>query len=302
MPGEGEVLIKVRAAALNPLDWHFMRGMPYLMRLTAGVSKPKSGRLGADVAGEVEAVGKNVTLFKAGDEVFGVCRGAFAEYGCAPESKLVLKPGSVTFEQAASLPIAAVTALQALRDKGQVQSGQKVLINGAAGGVGTFAVQIAKWLGAEVTGVCSARNVEMLRSLGADHVVDYTRENFTASELRYDVILDNVGNHSLSDYRRVLAPKGKYVLVGGGGPRDKGLLGPGLTRAITSTVLSWFVSQDMHFFIADINSKDLTTLGDLVAARSITPVIDRQYKLAEAPEAMRYLEEGHARGKLVILV
>ena len=300
-PGD-DVLIRVHAASLNPLDWHFMRGTPYLMRLTAGLRKPKSDRLGADAAGEVETVGRNVTRFKPGDRVFGVCRGAFAEYGCAPESKLVLKPGSVTFEQAASLPVAAVTALQGLRDKGQVQPRQKVLINGAAGGVGTFAVQIAKWLGAEVTGVCSTRNLEMVRSLGADHVIDYTRENFTQSAQRYDAILDNVGNHSLSDYRRVLPPKGKYVLVGGGGPNDKGLLGPGLSRAVTSTVLSWFVSQDMRFFIADTNTKDLTTLGDLVAAGKITPVIDRQYKLSETPEAMRYLEQGHARGKVVISV
>ena len=301
-PGDDEVLIRVHAASVNPLDWHFMRGTPYLMRLTAGPRKPKSGRLGADVSGEVEAAGKSVTRFKPGDQVFGVCRGAFAEYGCVPESKLVLKPGSVSFEQAASLPVAAVTALQGLRGKGQVQPGQKVLINGAAGGVGTFAVQIGKWLGAEVTGVCSARNVEMLRRLGADHVIDYTRENFTQSAQRYDAILDNVGNHSLSDYRRVLPPKGKYVLVGGGGATDKGLLGPGLSRAVTSTVLSWFVSQDMRFFIADINTKDLTTLGDLVAVGKITPVIDRQYKLSETPEAMSYLEQGHARGKVVISI
>jgi NADPH:quinone reductase-like Zn-dependent oxidoreductase len=301
-PGDDEVLIKVRAASLNPLDWHFMRGTPYVGRISMGLRKPKATRLGVDVAGEVEAVGRNVTLFKPGDQVFGVCRGALAEYGCAPESKLVLKPGGVTFEQAASLPVAAVTALQGLRDHERVQPGQKVLINGAAGGVGTFAVQIGKWLGAEVTGVCSTRNVEMVRSLGADYVIDYTLENFTQSVQLYDAILDNVGNHSLSEVRRVLHPKGKYVLVGGGGATDKGLLGPGLSRAVTSTVLSWFVRQDMRFFIADINAKDLTTLGDLVAAAKLTPVIDRQYKLSETDEAMRYLEQGHARGKVVITV
>ena len=301
-PGDNDVLIRIRAASVNPLDWHFMRGTPYFMRLMAGLSKPKSGRLGADVAGEVEAIGKNVTRFKPGNQVFGVCRGAFAEYGCAPESKLAIKPENVSFEQAASVPIAAVTALQGLRDHGKTQPGQKLLINGAAGGVGTFAVQIGKWLGAEVTGVCSTRNLEMVRSLGADHVIDYTRENFTASGQAYDVFLDNVGNRSLSECRRALRPKGKYVSVGGGGPNEQGLFGPGMARWAKAPLLSWFVSQDMRFFMADINPNHLATLVDLIAAEKITPLIDRQYKLSETPEAMRYLEQGHARGKVVITV
>lgn len=301
-PGDDEVLIKVRAASVNPADWHFMRGTPYLMRLAAGLRRPKSERLGADVAGEVEAIGKNATRFKPGDQVFGVCRGAFAEYACGPESKLAIKPANIGFEQAASVPVAAVTAIQGLRDRGQTQPGQKLLINGAAGGVGTFAVQIGKWLGAEVTGVCSTRNLDMVRSLGADHVIDYTRENFADAAQHYDVILDSVVNHSLSDFRRALRPKGRYVLVGGGGPSDGGLLGPGLFRAIVAPVLSWFVSQNMCFFVADINTKELTALGDLIAAGKITPVIDRQHKLNEVPEAIRYLEQGHARGKVVISV
>jgi len=298
-PQDNEVLIEVRAASLNPLDWHFMRGTPYIGRIMMGLRKPKNTRLGVDVAGQVQAVGRQVTQFKPGDAVFGAARGACAEYACAAESKLAMKPTNVTFEQAASVPIAGLTALQGLRDKGQIQSGQKVLINGASGGVGTFAVQIAKWLGAEVTGVCSTRNVDMVRSLGADRVIDYTQEDFTKCAQSYDAILDNVGNHSLSECRRVLNPRGKYVMVGGGGANEQGLLGPGLARAITTAVLSRFVSQDMGFFMANLNHKDLTILCDLMQTGKVTPVIDRRYRLSEV-EAIRYLEEGHARGKVVM--
>ncbi len=298
VPNDDQVLIKVRAASVNPYDWHFMRGTPYLMRIEAGLRKPKVTRLGGDVAGQIEAVGKNVTAFKSGDEVFGLCNGAFAEY-CIARSKLALKPANVTFEQAASVPVAALTALQALRDKGKIQPGQKVLINGASGGVGTFAVQIAKSLGANVTGVCSTRNVEMVRSLGADQVIDYTKEDFTKGAQRYDVILDNVPNHSLSECRRILNPNGKYVMIGGGGPNDGRWIGP-FGRVIHTLVLSPFVSQKMGMMIADPNKEDLTILGDLMQAGKVTPVIDRRYKLSEVPEAIRYLEEGHARGKVVI--
>ena len=300
VPADNEVLIKVRAASLNPLDWHFVRGTPHIMRITAGLLRPKVSRLGVDVAGEVEAVGKNVVHFQPGDEVFGTCRGALAEYACAAEPALVTKPGNVTFEQAASVPVAGLSALQALRDKGGVQPGQRVLINGASGGVGTFAVQIAKWLGADVTAVCSTRNLDLVRSLGAAQVIDYTCEDFTEDTQPYDVLLDNVGNRSLSECRRVLNAKGRYVLVGGGGPDDQGWLGPGLTRAITAPVLSIFVSQKMAFFLANLNNKDLTLLRDLVQAGKVTPVIDKQYSFADTPEAIRYVEAGHARGKVVI--
>jgi NADPH:quinone reductase-like Zn-dependent oxidoreductase len=298
--GDNEVLIKVRAAAVNPYDWHFMRGEPYLVRIAAGgLRKPKDSRLGADVAGEIEAVGRNITQFKPGDGVFGSCKGAFAEYACASESKLAMKPDNVTFEQAASVPIAAFTALQGLRDKGRLQPGQKVLVNGAAGGVGTFAVQIAKSFGAEVTGVCSTRNVEMVRSIGADPVVDYTQENFTQSALRYDVILDCVGNHSFSECRRVLNPRGIYV--GAGGTSDNWMIGP-LSRAIKALVLSWFVSQKQVMVLAKPSKEDLTIMGQLMATGKVTPVIDKRYSLSEVPDAIRYLEAGHARGKVVIIL
>ncbi len=291
------------SASVNPLDWHFMRGTPYLMRMEAGLRKPKSTRLGVDFAGTVEAVGRNPAAagqFKPGDEVFGGKNGAFAEYLCARADRaVVLKPANLTFEQAASVPIAAITALQALRDKGKIQPGQKVLINGASGGVGTFAVQIAKSFGADVTGVCSTRNVDMVRSLGANQVIDYTKEDFTKSAQRYDVILDNVPNHTLSECRRVLNPKGKYVMIGGGGPNDGRWIGP-FGRVISALVLSPFVSQDMGMMLAELNKKDLTILSDLMQAGKVTPVIDRRYKLSEVPEAIRYLEEGHARGKVVI--
>jgi NADPH:quinone reductase-like Zn-dependent oxidoreductase len=295
--GDNEVLIKVRAASVNPYDWHFMRGTPYAVRIPAGLRKPKVTRLGADVAGQVEAVGRNVTQFKPGDAVFGTCRGAFAEYACTSEAALVMKPSNVTFEQAASVPIAAFTALQGLRDKGHIQPGQKVLINGAAGGVGTFAVQIAKSYGAEVTGVSSTRNVDMVRSIGADRVIDYTQEDFTKSGQRYDLLFDAVGNHSLSACRRVLNPKG--VLIMAGGTAGRWMIGA-LARGIAALVLSRFVSQDLVGILARTRKEDLTIMRALIEAGKVTPVIDRRYKLSEVPEAVRYLEEGHARGKVVV--
>jgi NADPH:quinone reductase-like Zn-dependent oxidoreductase len=298
VPKDDEVLIRVRAASVNPLDWHYMRGTPYFVRMLTGLGKPKVARLGVDVAGQVEAVGKDVTQFKPGDEVFGSCRGALAEYACASESALVRKPDNLTFVQAASVPVAAFTALQGLRDKGQIQAGHKVLVNGAAGGVGTFAVQIAKSFGAEVAGVCSTRNVELVRSIGADRVIDYTREDFTKMGQRYDLFLDCVGNHSLWACRRVLNPKGTYVPVGG--TAGRWMIGP-LARALATLVLSWFVSQKLvKFFLARSSKADLTVLCELMAAGKVTPVIDRCFSLAEVAEAIRYLEQGHARGKVVI--
>jgi NADPH:quinone reductase-like Zn-dependent oxidoreductase len=301
-PADDQLLVKVRAASVNPLDWHFIEGTPYIMRaLGVGLRKPADTRLGVDFAGTVEVVGKNVTQFKPGDEVFGGRTGAFAEYVCVREARAVaLKPANITFEQAASVPIAGITALQGLRDKGKVQSGQKVLINGASGGVGTFAVQIAKSMGADVTGVCSTRNLDMVRSLGADHVIDYTKEDFTKGAQRYDVILDNVANHSLSECRRVLNPDGKYVLIGGGGVNESRWLGPGLTHAFKAMFLSKFVSQKMGMMLAELNQKDLTFLADLMESGKVTPVIDKRYKLSELPQAIEYLEQGHARGKVVI--
>jgi NADPH:quinone reductase-like Zn-dependent oxidoreductase len=297
--GDTEVLIKVRAASVNPLDWHFMRGTPYFVRIMAGLRQPKDKRLGVDVAGQVEAVGRNVTHFKPGDAVFGSCRGSFAEYACTSESTLAIKPDNVTFEQAASIPVAAFTALQGLRDKGQIQPGQKVLINGAAGGVGTFAVQIAKSFGADVTGVCSTRNVDMVRSIGANRVIDYTQEDFTKSGRRYDLILDCVWNHGLLACRRVLTPKGIYIAVGGSSGRW--MIGP-LARAITAPVLSRFVSQNLVMVLARPNREDLAVMHELMKAGKVTPVIDKRYRLSEVPEAIRYLEEGHARGKVVVIL
>jgi NADPH:quinone reductase-like Zn-dependent oxidoreductase len=303
VPGDNELLIRVRAASVNPLEWHYVRGTPYAMRLMGvGLRRPKEIRLGVDYAGTVEAVGKSVTLFKPGDEVFGGRTGALAEYLRAREDRaVVLKPASLTFEQAASVPIAGLTALQAVRDKGKVQPGQKVLINGASGGVGTFAVQIAKSFGADVTGVCSTRNLEMVRSLGADRVIDYTREDFTKSATLYDVVLDLVANHSLLENKQILKPNGIYVLVGGGGLEDQGVLGP-LARPIRARILSRFVSQKFVGIYAELNKKDLAILSDLMQTGKVKPVIDRRYKLSEVPEALRYLEKGHARGKVVITV
>ncbi|HKQ97436.1 MAG TPA: NAD(P)-dependent alcohol dehydrogenase [Candidatus Polarisedimenticolia bacterium] len=300
VPTDEQVLIKVRAASVNPLDWHYMRGTPYLMRLGVGLRKPKVTRLGVDFSGTVEAVGAKVTKFKPGDEVFGGRFGAFAEYIVARQDGAVtLKPANITFEQAASVPIAAVTALQSLRDRGRLQPGQKVLINGASGGVGTFAVQIAKSYGAEVTGVCSGRNVEMVKSLGADHVVDYTQQDFAKTDERYDLILDNVPNHTLAEYRHIMKEKGIYLQIGGGGPHDGNWIGP-FGRVINAWVVSHFISQDMAMFLADMNQDDLAVLAELMAAGKVTPVIDRTYTLRETSAAIAYLEEGHARGKVVI--
>jgi len=303
VPRDNELLIKVRAASVNPLDWKTMTGGPYIVRLLLGLFTPKIKQLGVDVAGQVEAVGRNVTQFKPGDAVFGTCRGGFAEYACTCQSAklmksaLVMKPDNVTFEQAAAAPVAALTALQGLRDKGRIQPGQKVLINDAAGGVGTFAVQIAKSFGTDVTGVCSTRNVDMVRSIGADRIIDYTQEDFTKGKQRYELLFDNVGNHSLSACRRVLNPKGILIMVGA--PNDVRVIDL-LVRLIGALVLSPFVSQKLITFIARSNKEDLTIVGELMATGQVTPVIDRRYSLSEIPEALRYLEEGHARGKVVI--
>lgn len=299
---DDEVLIRVRAASVNPYDWHLLRGTPYIARLAMGLRKPQTTQMGVDVAGEVEAIGRNITQFKPGDEVFGSAPGAFAEYACTFERALEIQPKNTTVEQAACVRLAGLTALQGLRDHGKLQSGHSVLINGAAGGVGTFAVQIAKSMGAEVTAVCSTRNEDMVRSIGADRIIDYTQEDFTTIGGGYDLILDNIGNHSLFEYKRILNSKGKYVLAGGGGPNEQGWIGPGLSRAVTAPVFSWFASQKMGFFVAKPDKQDLTILRDLVGSGKITPVIDRRYSLREVPEALRYLEAGHARGKVVINV
>jgi len=297
VPKNDEVLIKVRAASVNPLDSGLARH-PFLRRILSAMSKSKINRPGRDVAGQVEAVGSNVTQFKPGDAVFGLCGGAFAEYANASQSALVLKPDNTSFEQAAAVPLAGITALQGLRDKGKIQPGQEVLINGAAGGVGTFAVQIAKSFGAEVTGVCSMRNVEMVRSIGADHVIDYTREDFTKSGQHYDLIFDLVANHSFLARRRVLSPRGTYI--------GAGILGLGgsmirlLAHQITELLLSRFVSQKFVTLMAKISKEDLTILRELMEAGKVTPVIDRCYSLSEASAAIRYLEQGHARGKVVV--
>src|SRR5437764_7638676 len=302
-PTDDQLLVRVRAVSLNPYDWHLLESTPYVMRaMGVGLRKPKDTQLGVDFAGTVEAVGKNVTQFKPGDEVFGGRGGAFAQYVCPRATRAVaLKPASASFEDAASVNIAGITALQAVRDKGKVQPGQKVLINGASGGVGTFAVQIAKSLGADVTGVCSTRNVDLVKSLGADHVIDYTKEDFAKGAERYDAILDNVPNHSLSECRRVLNPNGKYVLIGGGGLNDNRWIGP-FGRLIQTMVVSPFVSQKMGMMMAELKKGDLAILGDMMQSGKVKPVIDRTYKLSELPAAIAYLEEGHARGKVIITV
>lgn len=298
-PADNEVLVKVHAASVNPLDWHYMRGSPYIMRLGTGIGKPEDTRLGVDFAGTVEAVGKDVTRFEPGDEVFGGRTGAFAEYVLVPEDRaLAHKPPEVTFELAASTPIAALTALQALRDKGDLKPGQTVLINGASGGVGTFAVQIAKSLGAEVTGVCSTRNIEMVRSLGADHVIDYKKDDYTDSGQQYDLIVDMVGNHSISANKNSLTPEGKLVMVGGSkGDWIGPLLGP-----IKAMLMSPFIDQELILLLARMDGEDLTTLGDLMRSGDVVPVIDRRFSLQKVAEAIRYSEEGHARGKIMIVM
>ncbi|MEV4578092.1 NAD(P)-dependent alcohol dehydrogenase [Nonomuraea jabiensis] len=297
--GDDDVLVRVRAASVNAGDWHLLRGLPYIFRAQAGLTRPKAHLLGADLAGEVVAAGRSVTALRPGDEVYGFCRGAFAEYVAVPaEGFVVRKPDGLTFEEAAAVPVAAVTALQALRDKAQVRAGQKVLVNGAGGGVGPFAVQIAKALGAEVTGVCGPGNAEIVRSIGADHVVDYTKEDFTRSGERYDVILDNVANRSLADCRRVLAPRGIYLHNSG----DKGGRWVGVMPRIVHVMLSsLFVRQRLVAgHVADENTDDLVALRDLLEAGKIRPVIDRTHPLSEVPEAIGYVERGHARGKVVI--
>ena len=301
VPNDDQVLIKVRASSLNAFDAGVTRDS-WLGRLFFGLRKPKDTRLGQDVAGQVEAVGKNVTQFEAGDEVFGLCRGGLADYTCTRERALAPKPPTVTFEQAAALPLAGLVALQGLRE-GKIQPGQKVLVNGATGGVGTFAVQIAKYLGAEVTAVCSARNVDLVRSIGADHIIDYTKEDFTKGEQRYDVIFDNVCTHSFGERRRVLTRKGICVLVGIGGAGVTGGQAIGrIANNFTARGLSSFTDQKFALYGIKTSKEDLKTLGNLVETGKLNPVIERNYKLNETPEAMRYLAEGHARGKLVIAV
>jgi NADPH:quinone reductase-like Zn-dependent oxidoreductase len=303
-PADDQILVRVHAVSVNPYDWHFVEGTPYLIRaMGVGLRKPKDIRLGVDFAGTVEGVGKNVTQYKPGDDVFGGREGAFAQYVCRRAvGSVALKPAGLTFEQAASINIAGITALQGVRDKGKVQPGQKVLINGASGGVGTFAVQIAKSMGADVTGVCSTRNIELVQSLSADHVIDYTKEDFTKGDQKYDVILDNVANHSLSECRRVLTPNGIYVLIGGGGVNEQGFVGA-LGKALNAAVYSRFVKQTMGMMMADPSTKDLTLIADMMQSGKIKPVIDRTYKsLSEVPDAIRYLEQGHARGKVVVKV
>jgi NADPH:quinone reductase-like Zn-dependent oxidoreductase len=301
--GNDGVVVKVHAASVNPLDWKVMGGGPYIVRKLLGLGKRKIKRPGVDVAGQVEAVGTNVTEFKPGDEVFGTCRGAFAEYACTSESAsvlksvLLMKPANVTFEQAACAPIAGLTALQSLRDKGRIRPGQKVLVNGAAGGVGTFAVQIAKSFGAEVTGVCSTRNVDMVRSIGADRIIDYTKDDFTKSGQHYDLFIECVGSQSLSECRRVLKPNGICVLVGA--PSNASLTVV-LGRFIGALASSLFLSKKLVPLLARSNKEDLAIIGELMATGKVQPIIDRRYTLTEVPEALRYLKEGHARGKVVI--
>lgn len=299
VPKDNELLIKIKATGVNPADWHLLRGEPFLARLEAGLFKPKNAILGIDIAGQVEAVGKAVTGFQPGDEVFGDCGwgGGFAEYVCVTEKNVVPKPANISFEQAGAISVAAITALQGLRDKGQIQAGQKVLVNGASGGVGTFAVQLAKYFGGEVTGVCSTRNLEMVRSIGADHVIDYTREDFTQNGAQYDLLFDAVGNRSVSEYQRALSPRGICVVAGF----------TTLSRLFQLMLLGAWVSktgskQVGSMGTAQSNKQDLLFLKELLETGKVTPVIDRRYPLPEVPAAIRYLEAGHARGKVVITI
>ncbi|MGN6453320.1 MAG: NAD(P)-dependent alcohol dehydrogenase [Steroidobacteraceae bacterium] len=299
-PAENEILVRVHAASLNPLDWHYLEGTPYMVRLDAGFGRPENPRLGVDFSGTVEAVGKNVTRFKAGDEVFGGNFGALAEYVAVREDRAIaLKPANLTHEQAAAVAIAAITALQGLRDKGHIHSAQQVLISGASGGVGTFAVQIAKSYGATVTGVCSTRNVELVRSIGADQVIDYTREDITKGSQRYDLILDNVATHSLFEYKRILNPNGIYVLIGSS---DPGRWFAWLWKPLQAWAISPFTSQKFGMIFAELNRDDLGSLAELMQSGKVTPVIDKTYTLNDAAEAFRYVEQGHARGKVVVTV
>jgi NADPH:quinone reductase-like Zn-dependent oxidoreductase len=296
VPKDNQVLVKVHAASVNPLDWHILRGKPFPIRMMGfGFLKPKQQILGADIAGQVEAFGRNVTQFRLGDEVFGCGMGGFAEYACIHEEKLALKPAATTFEQAAAVPVAGLTALQGLRDHGRLQAGHQVLINGASGGVGTFAVQIAKALGAHVTGVCSTRNLDMVRSIGADNMIDYTKENFWQSGQKYDLILDNAAYQSISKSLGALKPTGVYVLVGG--PTSTASL---LLSLILNPLISRLKGRKLVSFIAKLNQADLAIIGELLQACKVVPVIDRKYSLSETPQAIQYVEEGHARGKVVI--
>jgi NADPH:quinone reductase-like Zn-dependent oxidoreductase len=299
VPAGNEVLVRVKAASVNPLDWHYLRGEPYFMRLESGLGIPDDNRMGVDYAGVVEAVGADVTRFQPGDRVFGGTDGAFAEYIVVAEDRMIVPiPDGVSFDDAAALPVAAVTALQALRDKGRLESGQKVLINGASGGVGTFAVQLAKSMGAEVHGVCSTRNVELVRSLGADRVFDYRNEDYTESGEKYDVIVDMVGNHSAGRNQRVLAPDGRLVIVGG--PKGN-WIGP-LKRPLGAALRSLFASQEMSMMISQLRREDLAELAQLVATEELRPVLDHSFPLHEAADAIRYSETGRARGKILILI
>ena len=301
-PADNEILVRVRAASINPVDGHMIRG-GWIGRPFSGMRKPKNIRFGTDFAGVVEGVGKNVTDFKPGDEVFGAKNGAVADYICAKADRaIVMKPANTTFEQAGSVAVAALTALQGLRDKGHIQAGQKVLINGASGGVGTFAVQIAKAFGAEVTAVCSTRNIDLVKSLGADHVIDYTKEDFTKTDQRYDMLYDLVGNHSFSERRKILTPNGICVLAGIGGagvhPGTMGRIG----RNFWNAFLSNFSKQKFVFYIAKLTKDDLNVLREMMESGKVSPVIDRTYKISETQAALRYLEEGHAHGKVVIVM
>ena len=297
--GDDEVLVRVRAAGVNPADWAIMSGLPYIARPVYGLFKPKNAVRGTDVAGTVEAVGSGVTRFKPGDDVFGWSDGSYAEYAAAPEDKLALKPANLTFEQAAAVPMAGLVALQALRDHAKVTPGQKVLINGASGGIGTFAIQIAKAYGAEVTAVASTRNLEMVRSIGADHVIDYTQDDFTKSGEQYDVILDNVANHSLSELRRALTPTGTLI-PNGGGFEHRWIASGG--RIVRAAVMFQFGGQKLGNFLMSTNHEDLDVLKGMIEAGKVTPVLDRAYPLRETAQAIGHVGEGHARGKTTITI
>jgi NADPH:quinone reductase-like Zn-dependent oxidoreductase len=300
VPADNEVLVRVRAAAVNPLDWHYMRGKPYLMRLSSGIGAPNDYKMGVDFAGTIEAVGKSVTRFKVGDEVFGGRNGAFAEYLLVREDRTIaIKPANFSFEEAAAVPVAAVTELQALRTNAQIKPGDTVLINGASGGAGTYAVQIAKALGAQVTGVCSTRNVAMVRSIGADRVIDHTQQNFTQDPEHFDVIIDNVGNHSLAALRRALRDDGTLVMVGG--PDDGEYLGP-LKRTLVALVASPFVSSKLAPMLSEFNAADFAYLTELMQSGKLRSVIDRRCTLNETAAAVACVEEGRARGKVIITI
>ncbi len=297
VPGPEQILVRVRAAAVNPLDWHFLRGTPYGFRLGIGLSKPRDPRLGMDFAGEVEAAGSRVTRFQPGDEVFGGDRGAYAEYLCVPEKAAARKPANVTFEQAAATPVAGLTAMQALRDYGKLQPGHAVLVHGASGGVGTFVIQEAKQLGARVTAVCSTRNLDLVRDLGAESAIDYKREDFTKSGRRFDLIVDCVGDHSLADCRRVLGRHGRYVMVGA----PPGRWVSPMDKAIAARLLSIFVPQTMTWMSAKMRADDLNVLAGWLASGAVMPLLDRTWPIAKAAEAIRYVETRRARGKVVLV-